>query len=152
MTASQLRFSTMPGNYHLSTSSQSTTAPATLQPLSHFSHSGQFQYLATNPPPQNIPHGSATFQPRPVQGIAYGQVLQPASIHVAAAPLQTTYIAQPPSRPLQQQPSVGYGMASTTAATYPTTQHIAAERLPTYSPQDTFSPQRRQPWDPPSFP
>lgn len=163
MAASQLaiastRFNTVQGSYHLTTSSHSTTTPATgtLQPLSHFSQSGQFQYVATNPPGQNVQHGSATFQPRPVQGIAYGQVLQPGSIHVAATPLQATYIANP-SRPLQQ-PSLGYGMASTSTATYPTTQQATPERMPTYSPQDSFSPQPpahpqgRPHWNPPSFP
>ncbi len=162
MAASQLaiastRFNTVPGSgYHVTTASHSTTAPitGTLQPLSHFSQSGPFQYVAANHPGQNIPHGSTTFQPRPVQGIAYGQVLQPGSIHVAA-PLQTTYIANP-SRPLQQQPSVGYGVASTSAGTYSSTQQAAPDRLPTFSPQDSFSspqqPQTRQHWNPPSFP
>ena len=86
-----------------------------LQPLSHFSQSGHFQYIAaTNPSYQNtsFTHTSATFQP---QRIAYG--LQPGSIQVAT-PVHTAYIARPP-RPMEQRsPPVGYGLLHTSIPAY----------------------------------
>ena len=86
-----------------------------LQPLSHFSQSGHFQYIAaTNPSYQNtsFTHTSATFQP---QRIAYG--LQPGSIQVAT-PVHTAYIARPP-RPMEQRsPPVGYGLLHTSIPPY----------------------------------
>ena len=148
------RYGTVPGTgYHLTTSSSGSP----LQPLSHFSQSGHFQYIAaTNPSHQNttFTHTSATFQPRPVQGLAYG--LQPGSIQVAT-PVQTAYIARPP-RPMQQQqqPPVGYGLPRTSVPAY-NSQMQTPERLPnppTYSPEDYSSSaqqqqQSRQQW---SFP
>lgn len=144
------RYTSSPGAYQLTTaSSTTTTAAGTLQPLTHFqTQSSPFQYIAATPNPQNTGyHTSATFQPRPVQGIAYG--LQP----VAATPVQTAYISPP--RPLQQ-PAVGYGaVVSTNAPAYSQLQsQQAQERLPnppSYSPQETYSSPTRH-WNPSGYP
>lgn len=142
MTAGQLaiaspRYSSSHIGYHGSSTPTTTEA---LQQLTHFSSQSTPLRYVTNP--QNTGYHSSTFQPRPVQGLAYGPVVQ-SSIQVAT-PIQ--YIS--PARPMQQA-AVGYGtpiVPSTTShysPVQPPTQQ-PPERLPTYSQESFPSTQHQQ--------
>ena len=141
MTTGQLaiaspRYSSSHVGYHASSTPTTTEA---LQQLTHFSTQSSPLRYVTNP--QNTGYHSSTFQPRPVQGLAYGPVVQ-SSIQVAA-PIQ--YIS--PTRPMQQA-AVGYGtpIVPSTSSHYspvqPTQQ--TSERLPSYTPESFSSPQHQQ--------
>ena len=132
---------------HVGYPSSTPTTTGTLQPLTHYStQSTPLHYVAN---PQNTGYHSSTFQPRPVQGFAYGPVVQ-SSIQVAT-PIQ--YIT--PTRPVQQA-AVGYGAPGVpSTSTHYSPVQPTPERPPSYS-QDSFSsPQHQQqsrPWNMPNFP
>ena len=137
MTIPGARYSTPTGYQATTTGGSTTSATGTLQPLTHFSTQQPYQYVATNTAtPQNSGYHTATLQQRPVQGIAYGQVLQP-SLQVSSPAIQGHYhLAQ--QRHLQ--PS---GVSSTPSySLLPTTVSTPERRQnpPSYSPQQEAFP------------
>lgn len=140
MTAGQLaiaspRYSSSHIGYHGSSTPTTTEA---LQQLTHFSSQSTPLRYVTNP--QNTGYHSSTFQPRPVQGLAYGPVVQ-SSIQVAT-PIQ--YIS--PARPMQQA-AVGYG----TPIVPSTTSHYSPVQPPTQQPLRDYPPIRKNPSHPHSI-
>lgn len=165
------RYGPTPGSYHLGPS----TTSGTLQPLTHFSSgSTPFQYVTTNPNPQNTgqPQGNSFPSRHPLPGVAYGPVLTGSQ---QASYLPTTLSGQTPGSTAASgltAYNVGYGPLTTTTSSFGTQQQsqlqsmmqppASLDRLPNAPPsydssQESFSshplpPQSRHQWNSPSFP